>query len=332
MGTFATPHELCEHTGLQLISDLSRYVHTGLHLLMDLSYCLQKSPRLLKTLKNLQHCSYATGTHSAEGIQDLGFSNWGQILADAAASRRLFARTRSCAPPGCSVEEVQGFFETIITTHMHGLLSSCSPDAASKKAAQIEALVAARVAAASAAMNGIDLSLLAPAEASCLIPPWLRSGRDDVVSELVSLVIQMRRMPAIDAMPLPVLHRLPPAVAQTTTIVVLGNTGAGKSTLLNAFLDEVALLPTNAMRACTASIIEMEFNACASTGAEYTARVDFSSSAEWEREVREAYHLVHQVQPPNADAGAIKAPDEETVAHEAWFYFKFKTFAIIILI
>jgi hypothetical protein len=40
-------------------------------------------------------------------------------------------------------------------------------------------------------------------------------------------------------------------------MVVLGNTGAGKSTLLNSLLGEAVLLPTNCMRACTATIIEM---------------------------------------------------------------------------
>jgi hypothetical protein len=106
---------------------------------MDLSYCLQKSPRLLQTLKNLQHCSYATGTHSAEGIL-LGFSNWGQILADAAASRCLFACTRSCAPTGCSVEEVQGFFETIIIELLTRRDKQKGSADRGKKAAQIRAI------------------------------------------------------------------------------------------------------------------------------------------------------------------------------------------------
>ena len=47
----------------------------------------------------------------------------------------------------------------------------------------------------------------------------------------------------------------------TVSIVVVGNTGAGKSTLLNALLDETAVLPTNGMRACTASLVEMRYEA-----------------------------------------------------------------------
>jgi polynucleotide 5'-kinase involved in rRNA processing len=38
------------------------------------------------------------------------------------------------------------------------------------------------------------------------------------------------------------------------SVVVVGNTGAGKSTLLNSMLEEVEVLPTNGMRACTVSL------------------------------------------------------------------------------
>ena len=41
------------------------------------------------------------------------------------------------------------------------------------------------------------------------------------------------------------------------SVVTVGDTGAGKSTLLNALLGETSVLPTNGMRACTASIIEL---------------------------------------------------------------------------
>ena len=36
-----------------------------------------------------------------------------------------------------------------------------------------------------------------------------------------------------------------------------GTTGAGKSSMLNALLGEENILPTNGMRACTASVIEI---------------------------------------------------------------------------
>jgi len=48
---------------------------------------------------------------------------------------------------------------------------------------------------------------------------------------------------------------------------------------------QVALLPTNAMRACTASIIEIERNTQQTPGAEYTAHVKYMSREEWRQEV-----------------------------------------------
>lgn len=44
------------------------------------------------------------------------------------------------------------------------------------------------------------------------------------------------------------------------SVVTVGDTGAGKSTLLNALLGETNILPTNGMRACTASVIELSWN------------------------------------------------------------------------
>lgn len=46
------------------------------------------------------------------------------------------------------------------------------------------------------------------------------------------------------------------AASRPLYIVVLGETGAGKSSTLNALIGETRLLPTNAMRACTAAIVE----------------------------------------------------------------------------
>lgn len=41
-------------------------------------------------------------------------------------------------------------------------------------------------------------------------------------------------------------------------IVTIGNTGAGKSTTLNSILGESDLIPTNCMRACTSSIVQLK--------------------------------------------------------------------------
>jgi predicted kinase len=100
-------------------------------------------------------------------------------------------------------------------------------------------------------------------------------------------------------------------------VYLLANTGAGKSTLLNALLGEAELLPTNAMRACTASIIQIEHNAQQRPGAEYTAHIEFLSHAEWEAEVKAAFALVSE-RAKVAQVAVGAAPPEDTPAHEAW--------------
>ena len=68
------------------------------------------------------------------------------------------------------------------------------------------------------------------------------------------------------------------------SIVVVGNTGAGKSTLLNALLDETRVLPTNGMRACTASLIEMRHEASdPARDPLYRGEVEFLTQAEWDK-------------------------------------------------
>lgn len=59
-----------------------------------------------------------------------------------------------------------------------------------------------------------------------------------------------------------------------TSIAVVGNTGDGKSSLLNALLEEEAVLPTSAMRACTAAVVEISR---AAGGQPYQAEVEFLS-------------------------------------------------------
>ncbi|KYO40922.1 transcription factor 19 [Alligator mississippiensis] len=68
-----------------------------------------------------------------------------------------------------------------------------------------------------------------------------------------------------------------------TYIAVVGNTGAGKSSLLNALLDEEAVLPTSAMRACTAVVVEI---ARTSGKSPYEADVEFLSKEEWDSELK----------------------------------------------
>ncbi|KAI1302789.1 hypothetical protein F5Y03DRAFT_396306 [Xylaria venustula] len=74
-----------------------------------------------------------------------------------------------------------------------------------------------------------------------------------------------------------------------TVVGVVGNTGAGKSSVINALLDEERLLPTNCLRACTASPTEISYNYSNDPRELYKANVEFISSHEWLRELQVLY-------------------------------------------
>ncbi|KAK9402802.1 nuclear GTPase SLIP-GC [Crotalus adamanteus] len=96
-----------------------------------------------------------------------------------------------------------------------------------------------------------------------------------------------------------------------THIAVVGNTGAGKSCLLNALLDEEAMLPTSAMRACTAVVVEISR---AAGGSPYEADVEFLSREEWNKE------LEALLEDMKDKAGILKkrCPDRKTEAGAAY--------------
>ncbi|KAI0456489.1 hypothetical protein F5B21DRAFT_467908 [Xylaria acuta] len=71
-----------------------------------------------------------------------------------------------------------------------------------------------------------------------------------------------------------------------TVVGVVGNTGAGKSSVINALLDEERLLPTNCLRACTASPTEISFNYSDDPQELYRAEIEFISTEEWVRELQ----------------------------------------------
>ncbi|XP_060681232.1 uncharacterized protein LOC132815894 isoform X2 [Hemiscyllium ocellatum] len=73
------------------------------------------------------------------------------------------------------------------------------------------------------------------------------------------------------------------SVPPQTYIAVIGDTGSGKSSLLNALLDEEAVLPTSAMRACTAVAVEVSHNA---QNDHYCAEVEFFTEEEWDKELQ----------------------------------------------
>ena len=103
------------------------------------------------------------------------------------------------------------------------------------------------------------------------------------------------------------------------SIVVVGNTGAGKSTLLNALLDETRVLPTNGMRACTASLIEMRHEATEpATQPLYRGEVEFLSRAEWEKELPDLLDDLTPTDGPNAGRVAISEVQPDNPAYDSW--------------
>ena len=74
-----------------------------------------------------------------------------------------------------------------------------------------------------------------------------------------------------------------------TIVGVVGNTGAGKSSVINALLDEERLLPTNGMRACTASATEVSYNDSDDPAKLYRAEIEFITYDDWRRELQALY-------------------------------------------
>lgn len=70
-----------------------------------------------------------------------------------------------------------------------------------------------------------------------------------------------------------------------TIVGVVGNTGAGKSSVINALLDEERLLPTNGMRACTASATEVSYNDSDDPAKLYRAEIEFITFDDWLKEL-----------------------------------------------
>ncbi|KAK1836798.1 nuclear GTPase SLIP-GC [Podospora conica] len=87
--------------------------------------------------------------------------------------------------------------------------------------------------------------------------------------------------------------------SKTRTIIgVVGSTGAGKSSVISAVLDEERLLPTNCMRACTASVTEISYNDSADPTETYRAEIEFISAEDWKAEL---YHLRTDLLDGNGD-------------------------------
>jgi len=93
-----------------------------------------------------------------------------------------------------------------------------------------------------------------------------------------------------------------PAKGTPFSVIVAGDTGTGKSTLLNALLG-FELLPTSCCRACTASIIDMEWPSSPSSQGVWSATVYFIPHDDWRASVEAACAAASR-------AGRGKAPTE----------------------
>ncbi|KAI1478877.1 Dynamin family-domain-containing protein [Daldinia eschscholtzii] len=83
------------------------------------------------------------------------------------------------------------------------------------------------------------------------------------------------------------INTLKESAKPTRTVVgVVGNTGAGKSSVINAILDEERLLPTNCIRACTASPTEISYNHSDDPSQLYRAEIEFITAEEWIKELQ----------------------------------------------
>ncbi|KAI0020202.1 Dynamin family-domain-containing protein [Xylariomycetidae sp. FL0641] len=112
------------------------------------------------------------------------------------------------------------------------------------------------------------------------------------------------------------LDDLKARTAPTRTVVgVVGNTGAGKSSVINALLDEERLLPTNCLRACTASPTEISYNYSDEPSEKYRAEVEFITADDWIRELEILFsdlldgngEVSREATNPDTDAGVAYA-------------------------
>ncbi|KAK1531727.1 hypothetical protein CPAR01_11376 [Colletotrichum paranaense] len=100
-----------------------------------------------------------------------------------------------------------------------------------------------------------------------------------------------------------------------TIVGVVGNTGAGKSSVINALLDEERLLPTNCLRACTASPTEISYNDSENPEELYRSEIEFISVEDWKKELKTLFtdllddsgNISHECANEDSEAGIAYA-------------------------
>ncbi|KAI0854147.1 Dynamin family-domain-containing protein [Daldinia vernicosa] len=119
------------------------------------------------------------------------------------------------------------------------------------------------------------------------VPETLESGVTIGVDLLDQLKVHLSTFKNLDVDTwLDTINTLKESAKPTRTVVgVVGNTGAGKSSVINALLDEERLLPTNCIRACTASPTEISYNHSDDPSELYRAEIEFITAEEWIKEL-----------------------------------------------
>ncbi|KAI1659708.1 Dynamin family-domain-containing protein [Daldinia decipiens] len=120
------------------------------------------------------------------------------------------------------------------------------------------------------------------------VPETLESGVTIGIDLLDQLKVHLSTFKSIDVDTwIDTINTLKESAKPTRTVVgVVGNTGAGKSSVINALLDEERLLPTNCIRACTASPTEISYNHSDDPSELYRAEIEFITAQEWIKELQ----------------------------------------------
>ncbi|KAK3495154.1 Dynamin family-domain-containing protein [Neurospora hispaniola] len=101
---------------------------------------------------------------------------------------------------------------------------------------------------------------------------------------------------------------------QRTVVGVVGSTGAGKSSVINAVLNQESLVPTNGMRACTATITEIQYNDADDSQESFRGEVHFVTEDDW---MKELHILLDDLQAPGDNRSGDSSTGAEFFGSES---------------